>query len=139
MSREWSRMMTQKTTKGLCKFSDPDLWFRFEDSHEAIGICGNCPVRLACARAALDLGATDGVWAGVRLPGVRIPEDLEAAHDQLRRVVVGLRYEPAAHRARALAIREAVEYTAARRDAAVRAAPHRRAAAVRAAMEPAGA
>ncbi|MGV7254602.1 WhiB family transcriptional regulator [Mycobacterium kansasii] len=103
--------MTENLT-GLCKFSDPDTWFVFEHTHKAKGICGNCPVRLACAKAALDLGATDGIWAGVRLPGIRIMDDLYAAYDELRCVIAGMQYEPESHRARTLAIREAVEYAA---------------------------
>jgi WhiB family transcriptional regulator, redox-sensing transcriptional regulator len=98
---------------GLCQFGDdPNFWFRFEDSVRAAAICANCPVRLACARAALSLQATDGVWAGVRLPGNRFPEELDQAREQLRRVIAGMRHQPQSHRRRALAIRAALHYSA---------------------------
>ncbi|MGH3556016.1 MAG: WhiB family transcriptional regulator [Mycobacterium sp.] len=98
---------------GLCQYgSDPNLWFRFEDSIRAAAICSNCPVRPACARAALSLQATDGVWAGVRLPGNRFPEELEHAREQLKRVIAGMRHQPQSHRRRALTIRAALHYSA---------------------------
>jgi WhiB family redox-sensing transcriptional regulator len=98
---------------GLCQYGDdPNLWFRFEDSARAAAICANCPVRLACARAALSLHATDGVWAGVRLPGNRFPAELVQARDKLRCVIAGMRHQPESHRRRALAIRAALHYLA---------------------------
>ena len=72
--------------------------------------CGYCPVRRACAQAALDLGVTDGVWAGVRLPGARFPEELDRKRDLLRRVINTMAHEPEAHRRRTLAIRAALHY-----------------------------
>jgi hypothetical protein len=78
-------------TDGLCRFDDPDRWFQYgEDAAAAKRICGNCPVRRACAQAALDLRVTDGVWAGVRLPGTRFPDDLDRARARLRRLIVGM-------------------------------------------------
>lgn len=98
---------------GLCQYGDdPNFWFRFEDSVRAAAVCANCPVRLACARAALSLQATDGVWAGVRLPGNRFPEELDQARELLRRVITGMPHQPESHRRRALAIRAALHYSA---------------------------
>lgn len=56
---------------GLCRHDDPDAWFPLHKVHvaRAIRICFNCPAQPQCARNALDSGATDGVWAGVKLPG----------------------------------------------------------------------
>lgn len=56
---------------GLCRHDDPDAWFA---AHKvlvarAVRICFNCPAQPQCARNALDGGETDGVWAGVKLPG----------------------------------------------------------------------
>lgn len=96
---------------GLCRFDDPDLWFQHgADAAAARRICGNCPVRRACAQAALDLGVTDGVWAGVRLPGTRFPEDLDRARAALRRLLIGMAREPESHRLRTLAIRAALHH-----------------------------
>ena len=100
------------SANGLCRYEDPELWFRFEESGAAAGICSNCPVRLACAEAALRVGATDGVWAGVRLPGVREPDELRSARAQLRSVVVGMRFQPESDRQRAQTIGEAVRFAA---------------------------
>ncbi|HME48749.1 WhiB family transcriptional regulator [Mycobacterium sp.] len=98
-------------TDGLCSFDDPDLWFQHGTlAAAAKRICGNCPVRRACAQAALDLGVTDGVWAGVRLPGARFPEDLDRKRATLRRVVDGMAHEPEAHRRRTRAIRAALHH-----------------------------
>ncbi|MBY0441723.1 MAG: WhiB family transcriptional regulator [Mycobacteriaceae bacterium] len=98
---------------GLCQYGgDPNFWFRFEDSARAAAVCVNCPVRRACAQAALSVQATDGVWAGVRLPGNRFPEKLDQARDQLKRVIVGMGHQPESHRRRALMIRAALHYSA---------------------------
>lgn len=37
-------------------------WFDYRKARQAERICANCPMRKACARAALDLNAADGVW-----------------------------------------------------------------------------
>ena len=68
------------------------------------------PVRRTCAEVALDLGVTDGVWAGVRLPGTRFPEDLDEKRATLRRVIDGMAREPEAHRRRTRAIRAAMHH-----------------------------
>jgi WhiB family transcriptional regulator, redox-sensing transcriptional regulator len=98
-------------TDGLCRFDDPDLWFQHgADAAAAKRICGNCPVRRPCAQAALDLAVTDGVWAGVRLPGARFPEELNRARSVLRRLLIGMAHEPEAHRLHTLAIRKALHH-----------------------------
>ena len=107
-----ARAAQQPSTNGLCRYEDPERWFRLKDSGVAAGICSNCPVRMACAAAALRVGATDGVWAGVLLPGIREPEELLAARAQLRKVVVGMHFQPTADRQRALEIRAAVRFVA---------------------------
>lgn len=98
-------------TDGLCRFDEPELWFQYgTDAAVAKRICGNCPVRRACARAALDLAATDGVWAGIRLPGVKFPEELDRKRDSLRRLIGAMDHEPDAHRRRTRAIRAALHH-----------------------------
>jgi WhiB family redox-sensing transcriptional regulator len=49
---------------------DPDLWFadptRDEDRHrQAVAICRNCPVRIACLVYALSVPSLEGTWAGL--------------------------------------------------------------------------
>jgi WhiB family transcriptional regulator, redox-sensing transcriptional regulator len=98
---------------GLCAFGgDPDLWFRFETSGEAKRICGHCPVRRRCAQDALTLEATDGVWAGVRLPGTKFLDELDAARTLLRGVISGLEHQPESHRLHTLSMRDALQYHA---------------------------
>ena len=71
---------------GLCRHDDPDDWFAVHKVHIAqrVRICFNCPAQTQCARNALDFGATDGVWAGVYLPGRQFePQRLIEARDRL--------------------------------------------------------
>ena len=58
------------------------------------------------------LGATDGVWAGVYLPGLRDAEGLAAAREKLEKLAERLARQPEAHRRRTIAIRAAVRYAA---------------------------
>lgn len=73
---------------GLCRHDDPEAWFAKHKVHvaRAVRICFNCPAQPACARNALDRGETDGVWAGVRLPGRQEWEGLEDARDRLEMI-----------------------------------------------------
>lgn len=77
----------------LCRQSDPDLWFPDQGGDAAIkarrakAICRRCPVRAACAQAALDGNETHGIWAG-ELMSARSTERW-AALDRLRRVAAG--------------------------------------------------
>lgn len=52
-----------------CDGEDPDLWFGYDSDHEtvsvAVAICGECPVRQACAEWALRTGEAYGVWGGL--------------------------------------------------------------------------
>ena len=50
----------------------------------AIAICNNCPIQSKCALDARRLGATDGVWAGVYLPGLRDAVGQSAARAAVR-------------------------------------------------------
>lgn len=93
---------------GLCKLErDPDLWFRYNARHTAARICGRCPIQKRCAEDALRTEATDGVWAGVRLPGWHGKDlkELQGARDLLRRIIVGLEHQPQSHRDHTLAMR----------------------------------
>ncbi len=90
--------------------ANPDLWFGYNDddatdgaakarayeraSIEARTLClRRCPLaaQRVCARLAVEQGEEYGVWAGVKLPGgqYRKREELERAHDTLRRIAAG--------------------------------------------------
>ncbi|MBU8841521.1 WhiB family transcriptional regulator [Mycolicibacterium goodii] len=99
---------------GLCNYSaDPEDWFDYRKADQCKRICGNCPLRQACARTALALGATDGVWAGVDLPGEHATVDEhKVARRQLAMVVAAMDHQPESHRRRCLAIREAMHNAA---------------------------
>ena len=101
-------------TNGLCNYSaDPEEWFDYRKTKQCKRICGNCPLRQVCARTALALGATDGVWAGVDLPGEHATVDEHViARRQLAMVVAAMDHQPEAHRQRCLAIREAMHFAA---------------------------
>lgn len=100
-------------SNGLCSYSDPENWFDFRKASEAKRICGNCPLRKACARAALDLNVVDGVWAGVKLPGEHAPlREHAVARRQLAFVATAMDHQPESHRLRSRAIREAIHYAA---------------------------
>lgn len=99
---------------GLCSYSaDPNDWFDYRKADQCKRICGNCPLRQACARTALALGVTDGVWAGVDMPGAHATvESLAVVHRQLAMVIAALDHAPQAHQRRCLAIREAMHHAA---------------------------
>lgn len=64
----------QDLEPGLCNPSrgiDPEFWFEAINRRQAPKICAGCPVLLKCAQYALEMGVTDGVFAGVSLPGKR--------------------------------------------------------------------
>ena len=99
---------------GLCRYGDDSDWFASHAVHRAraIAICNNCPIQRKCALDAQRLGATDGVWAGVYLPGLRDAEGLAAARERLDKLTERLARQPEAHRRRTIAIRAAVRYAA---------------------------
>lgn len=101
-------------TNGLCNYSpDPEDWFDYRKAKQCKRICGNCPLRKACARTALALDVSDGVWAGVDLPGEHASvEERNVARRQLTMVVAAMDHQPEAHRQRCLAIREAMHHAA---------------------------
>ena len=49
-----------------CHAGDPDLWFAEHpaDLERAKTLCGDCPIRRQCLRAALDSAEPWGVWGG---------------------------------------------------------------------------
>ena len=49
-----------------CHAGDPDLWFaeRPADLERAKTLCGDCPIRRQCLRAALDRAEPWVVWGG---------------------------------------------------------------------------
>lgn len=89
---------------GLCRNDDPDVWFATHKVHIAqrVRICFNCPAQTQCARDALDFGATDGVWAGVYLPGtvVREPQRLSEARERLQIVAAQADFTAQEHQRR---------------------------------------
>jgi WhiB family redox-sensing transcriptional regulator len=97
---------------GLCRYGDDSDWFASHAVHRAraIAICNNCPIQRKCALDAQRLGATDGVWAGVYLPGLRDADGLAAAREKLEKLAERLARQPEAHRRRTIAIRAAVRY-----------------------------
>jgi WhiB family redox-sensing transcriptional regulator len=99
---------------GLCRYGDDSDWFASHAVHRAraIAICNNCPIQRKCALDAQRLGATDGVWAGVYLPGLRDAEGLAAAREKLEKLAERLARQPEAHGRRTIAIRAAVRYAA---------------------------
>ena len=99
---------------GLCRYGDDSDWFASHAVHRAraIAVCNNCPIQRQCALDAQRLGATDGVWAGVYLPGLRDAEGLAAAREKLDKLAERLARQPEAHRRRTIAIRAAVRYAA---------------------------
>ena len=100
-------------SNGLCSYSDPENWFDYRKAGEAKRICGNCPLRKACASAALDLEVVDGVWGDVNLPGEHATiEEHAVARRQLAFIVAAMDQQPESHRQRSLAIREAMHYAA---------------------------
>lgn len=57
-----------------CAYADPDRWFLSDKKANKLGtvspqnICHSCPLRSACAKAALDQPEdTSGIWAGVQM------------------------------------------------------------------------
>lgn len=87
---------------------DPDAWFGYEENHggvrtpediEAVNTAKNlcitgCPSeqRRKCARTALEVSATYGIWAGVELRGRSKPNfraDLRQARRKLHAIAEG--------------------------------------------------
>lgn len=100
-------------SNGLCAYSDPEDWFDYRKAAQAKRICANCPMRKACARAALDLSPVAGVWGGVTLPGEHATvEELAIARRQLAFIVSAMDHQPESHRLRSLTIRNAMHYAA---------------------------
>ena len=99
---------------GLCNYSeDPEDWFDYKKAKQCKRICGNCPLRQSCARTALAVNATDGVWAGVDLAGEHATvKEHAVARRQLAMVVAAMDHQPESHRKRCLAIRAAMHYAA---------------------------
>ena len=99
---------------GLCRYGDDSDWFASHAVHRAraIAVCHNCPIQRQCALDAQRLAATDGVWAGVYLPGLRDAGGLAAAREKLGKLTERLARQPEAHRRRTIAIRAAVRYAA---------------------------
>lgn len=107
-----------RANTGLCQYEDFDNWFSKSPriQREAKAICTNCPIIASCAQRALDLDATNGIWASVHLPGSADPTALEAARDRLRAVIKRYQHQPAELRRRSLRIRQAVHFAATQRE-----------------------
>jgi len=106
---------TSVEDNGLCAYSDPDDWFDRNKIEESKRICGNCPLRRSCARTALDMGMTNGVWGGVDIaPGGAhgTSEQRAAARRQLEFVAAGMDAQSESELRRNAAIREAVHSAA---------------------------
>lgn len=70
-------------TQPACQNHDPEIWFPSIADHTveerdamiltAQSICRDCPMRQACAKAALDSDATHGIWAGIWINRTGMP------------------------------------------------------------------
>ena len=107
-----------RANTGLCQYEDVDNWFSRSPriQREAKAICANCPIIATCAQRALDLDATNGIWASVHLPGIGDATGLEAARERLHDVITRYQHQPAELRQRSLRIRQAVHFSATERD-----------------------
>lgn len=74
---------------GLCRQRDidPDTFFEQRLRPQAVRLCAQCSVKALCAQRALDLRDTDGIIAGVFLPGKRFPDKLAERREQLQMVI----------------------------------------------------
>lgn len=71
------------TTPGLpCRTTDPDLFHSnyARNRRRAAGLCGPCPIRLACQTYALQNGERWGVWGGVDFTAVETHCGTERGH-----------------------------------------------------------
>jgi WhiB family redox-sensing transcriptional regulator len=68
--------MNRWRERAVCREYHPETWFpvanrrkgtREKNVQRAITLCRQCPVRVHCARAALNINARTGIWAGVDL------------------------------------------------------------------------
>lgn len=75
---------------GLCHPSsgiDPEFWFNPINRRAAQKICADCPVKIKCAQYALDMRVTNGVFAGVALPGRRHARTLRERRKTLQELI----------------------------------------------------
>lgn len=58
--------LTARTPDLPCRTADPELWFSKSPTERALAqaLCGECPIRTACAQHALDNPEVRGVWGG---------------------------------------------------------------------------
>jgi WhiB family redox-sensing transcriptional regulator len=49
----------------LCQQSDPEVWFDPKTVDIAKEICDDCPLRIQCARYAIENEIEHGVWGGM--------------------------------------------------------------------------
>ncbi|VBA61500.1 HNH endonuclease [Mycobacterium attenuatum] len=82
-----STVSAEELAAGLCCGQDPEFWFEAINRRRAAKICQQCPVRARCAQFALDLRVTDGVYAGISLPGKRAPSVLKRRRQDLQKLV----------------------------------------------------
>lgn len=81
-----SEITVEDMSDGYCDGEDPERWFSKLGYTAAKRLCDACPIQRQCARRALDLEVTDGVYAGVRLSGIGHLDKLAAAYKDLRRI-----------------------------------------------------
>jgi WhiB family redox-sensing transcriptional regulator len=96
---------------GLCSYEDPEI-FHKQTISQAARICGNCPVIVACGESAIKLGVTEGVFAGIKLPGEHYDGTLEKAYADIAAVIEQRRHDPPAVRRQKELIRAAAHYAA---------------------------
>lgn len=118
-----STVQPLRANTGLCQYEDVDNWFSGSPriQREAKAICANCPIIAKCAQQALDLDVTNGIWAGVLLPGISDAKGLTAARARLGDVIARYRHQPVELRQRSLRIRQAVHFAATQRESRSRA------------------
>lgn len=53
-------------SRAHCRDTDPDALFTFGKSQDqAVGVCHECPIRVACLTEAMEHRIDDGVWGGM--------------------------------------------------------------------------
>lgn len=92
------------TDRARCLDYDPEMWFPVGNgptspdakrAADAAAICVTCPVRVQCARHALNQGRVYGIWAGYRIDPERRADPKRPLRDYLKRAGESVELGPA--------------------------------------------